>query len=233
MKISQWPRGRILILGCASAAVACAAVAGGMAFAWARQNTDAGAEAAGKTEYLTTIAPVAEPSSQPAASGKVCKQAVEAVQRNVTVRLTGSLAADDKSDVGSNASGIVSRTCVERGSVVKKGDLLVQLDPRDAQYALEEGDTGRGATARAAGAGGGEEVPRGRRSRGRGGETGHAAGRKEPPAGGKPQEAKRHCPERRRPDGDGVSLGRRSGTSWPCCRRGNCIRAIGPPWRTS
>jgi RND family efflux transporter MFP subunit len=110
-----------------------------MAFAWARQNTGAGAEAAGKTEYLTTIGPVAEAPNKPAASGKVRKQTVEAVQRHVTVRLTGSLAADDKSDVGSNASGIVMKTCVERGSVVKKGDLLIQLDPRDAQYALEEG----------------------------------------------------------------------------------------------
>ena len=57
----------------------------------------------------------------------------------MTVRLTGSLAADDKSDVGSNASGIVSETRVERGSFVKKGDLMVQLDPRDSQYALDEG----------------------------------------------------------------------------------------------
>ena len=31
------------------------------------------------------------------------------------------------------------KTYVERGSIVKKGDLLVQLDPRDAQYALDEG----------------------------------------------------------------------------------------------
>ena len=47
--------------------------------------------------------------------------------------------ADEKSDVGSNAAGIVSETRVDRGSVVKKGDLLVQLDPRDAQNALDEG----------------------------------------------------------------------------------------------
>ena len=57
----------------------------------------------------------------------------------MTLRLTGSLAADEKSDVGSNARGIVSETRVDRGSVVKKGDLLVQLDPRDAQNALDEG----------------------------------------------------------------------------------------------
>jgi membrane fusion protein (multidrug efflux system) len=139
MNIFQWPRGHVVLVGCASAAAACAVVVGGLAFARPRQNSGAGAaaEAADKTEYLTCIA-VVEPSKKAAAKGKVCKQAVEAVQRPVTLRLTGSLAADDKSDVGSNASGIVMETRIERGSVVKKGDLLVQLDPRDSQYALDE-----------------------------------------------------------------------------------------------
>jgi membrane fusion protein (multidrug efflux system) len=55
------------------------------------------------------------------------------------LRLTGGLAADEKSEVGSNAAGNISETRVERGSFVKKGDVLVQIDPRDAQNALDEG----------------------------------------------------------------------------------------------
>jgi membrane fusion protein (multidrug efflux system) len=55
------------------------------------------------------------------------------------LRLTGSLAADERSEVGCNVGGIVLKTYVERGSIVKQGDLLVQLDPRDNQYALDEG----------------------------------------------------------------------------------------------
>ena len=48
--------------------------------------------------------------------GKIRKQAVEAVTRHVTLRLTGSLAADEKSDVGSNATGIVSRPAWSAGA---------------------------------------------------------------------------------------------------------------------
>jgi len=73
------------------------------------------------------------------AASELRKQPVEAVVRNLTLRLTGSLAADDKSEVGSNAAGNVAETRVDRGSFVKKGDVLVQIDPRDAQNALAEG----------------------------------------------------------------------------------------------
>ncbi|MGA2065784.1 MAG: efflux RND transporter periplasmic adaptor subunit [Thermoguttaceae bacterium] len=128
------PWRRLVVPGCL-----CAAVGGALVFGYVRRGipgkTAAGAEQA---EYLETISP-AGPPGRSAAAGGIRKQAVEAVTRKVTLRLTGSLAADEKSDVGSNAMGNISETCVERGSIVKKGDLLVQIDPRDAQYALDEG----------------------------------------------------------------------------------------------
>lgn len=77
-------------------------------------------------------------SSHATASLNVAKTRVEAVRRNVTLRLTGSLAADEKSDVACNTAGIVAEVHCDRGSLVKKGDLLVKLDPTDAQNALNE-----------------------------------------------------------------------------------------------
>ena len=55
------------------------------------------------------------------------------------LRLTGSLVADQKSEVASTANGVVQEVKVERGSVVKEGDVLVVVDPTDAQNSLNEG----------------------------------------------------------------------------------------------
>ena len=52
--------------------------------------------------------------------------------------LTGTLVANQQSDVAANASGRVVRTYVERGSFVRQGDPLVQLDMRAA--ALSEAE---------------------------------------------------------------------------------------------
>jgi membrane fusion protein (multidrug efflux system) len=52
--------------------------------------------------------------------------------------LTGSLVAHEDSDVAAGATGKVVSVHVERGSVVKKGDVLVKLDSRVASAALEE-----------------------------------------------------------------------------------------------
>ena len=82
--------------------------------------------------------------------------------------------------MGSNATGNVSQDCVDRGSIVKKGDLLVQLDPRDAQYALDEGVDGRRATPRAPGTGRSEGISRRRGSRGGSGQAGLGTGGEEP-----------------------------------------------------
>ncbi len=67
---------------------------------------------------------------------------VESLERETTLRLTGTLAADEKSDVASNTNGIVQKVFVERGSVVEKGDVLVQVDPTDVQNMLDQGLAG-------------------------------------------------------------------------------------------
>jgi len=74
------------------------------------------------------------------APGRVAVVPVESVEQPGTIRLTGSLAADEQSKVASNASGIVQDVRVERGSMVEKGDVLVQLDPTDARNMLAEGE---------------------------------------------------------------------------------------------
>ncbi|MHB1036589.1 MAG: efflux RND transporter periplasmic adaptor subunit [Pirellulales bacterium] len=64
---------------------------------------------------------------------------VEVVRRSNVLRLPGNLMADEESSVASNASGIVAEVRVDRGSVVRKNDILVQLDPVDAKNKLAEG----------------------------------------------------------------------------------------------
>lgn len=55
------------------------------------------------------------------------------------VRLTGTLYPDEKSQVAARVTGIVSDVPVDRGTLVKKGDVLAHLDPIDLQNALNEG----------------------------------------------------------------------------------------------
>lgn len=64
---------------------------------------------------------------------------VEVVQSSEILRLTGSLMADERSSVASNTSGIAAEVLVDRGSIVRKGDILVQIDPTDAKNKLSEG----------------------------------------------------------------------------------------------
>lgn len=55
-----------------------------------------------------------------------------------TVMLTGSLAADEQSDVAAKRGGIVEEVMIDRGSIVKSGDIMVQLDTTDAVNSLEQ-----------------------------------------------------------------------------------------------
>ena len=55
------------------------------------------------------------------------------------IHVTGSLFPDEKCKVAANVSGIVREVLVDRGSMVKSGDVLARLDARDAQNALAEG----------------------------------------------------------------------------------------------
>lgn len=65
---------------------------------------------------------------------------VEAVTENETIRLPGSLAADEEAEVGVNVAAPVKAVHVERGSIVEAGDVLVELDPTDMQNMLAEGE---------------------------------------------------------------------------------------------
>jgi membrane fusion protein (multidrug efflux system) len=133
MRSSSFPNRRFLTV----AACVCAVGGGAFLFAQTRRDADPRGAGDGKPAYLETIQPVAAERAAPRSG--VRKQAVLAVSRPVTLRLTGSLTADEKSDVGCNVGAMVLKTHIERGSVVKKGDLLVELDPRDYQNALDEG----------------------------------------------------------------------------------------------
>jgi RND family efflux transporter MFP subunit len=64
---------------------------------------------------------------------------VEVAPRCDVLRLTGSLVADERSAVASNTSGIAAEVRVDRGSLVRKGDVLVQIDATDAKNKLVEG----------------------------------------------------------------------------------------------
>jgi RND family efflux transporter MFP subunit len=64
---------------------------------------------------------------------------VQIKQLSETLRLTGNLMADERSSVASNTSGIAAEVRVDRGSLVKKGDVLVQIDATDAKNKLAEG----------------------------------------------------------------------------------------------
>ena len=55
-----------------------------------------------------------------------------------TLPLTGALVANRQADVAANASGRVTRCFVERGTMVRAGDPLVQLDVRSAAIGEQE-----------------------------------------------------------------------------------------------
>jgi multidrug efflux pump subunit AcrA (membrane-fusion protein) len=54
------------------------------------------------------------------------------------VEATGSLAADEQTDVAPNVAGRVVAVGVDLGSYVQKGAVLVRLDPADARLRLEQ-----------------------------------------------------------------------------------------------
>ena len=64
---------------------------------------------------------------------------VEVVPRCDVLKLTGTLMADERSSVASNTSGIAAEVRVDRGSLVRKDDVLVQIDATDAKNKLAEG----------------------------------------------------------------------------------------------
>lgn len=78
-----------------------------------------------------------KPASTPVAATK--DPGPSASKEELKLRLTGSLAADEKAAVAANTDGIVSEVPIERGTLLKRGDLLAHLDPRDKENSLAEG----------------------------------------------------------------------------------------------
>jgi RND family efflux transporter MFP subunit len=57
------------------------------------------------------------------------------------VDLSGTLASPDMAKVSSEVAGRVSSVTVELGSVVRQGDVLIRLDPRELQLALDRAES--------------------------------------------------------------------------------------------
>lgn len=73
-----------------------------------------------------------------AAIAKVATYKVVEAPTPVYLTLTGSIVADDSSDVAADGGGKVIQVLVERGQVVKPLDPLVKLDTRSASIGAEE-----------------------------------------------------------------------------------------------
>ncbi len=80
-----------------------------------------------------------EPSTLSAADAPGNRADERAKGRDVTLRLTGSLIADEDAAVAANTDGIVVEIPVERGTLLDPGDLIARLDARDKENALAEG----------------------------------------------------------------------------------------------
>jgi RND family efflux transporter MFP subunit len=70
----------------------------------------------------------------------IAVETVAVIEREVpnTLALAGSLKANQESDLAANASGLVLRTMVERGSYVSAGQTIAQLDVRIAALSTSE-----------------------------------------------------------------------------------------------
>jgi RND family efflux transporter MFP subunit len=106
----------------------------------AGNGAEKGQRASKATLGFATEAALTAGGSKPSrAAGPIATVPVEVVQRSDILRLTGTLVADERSSVASNTSGIVAEVRVDRGSLVRKNDILVQIDPTDAKNKLTEG----------------------------------------------------------------------------------------------
>ena len=82
-----------------------------------------------------------EPDAAPAAAPapiQVTATAVESREVQEVLRVTGSFAADEESEVTSETSGQVAATPVDVGSRVARGAVVVRLDGREAELRLRQ-----------------------------------------------------------------------------------------------
>ncbi|HEX4353279.1 MAG TPA: efflux RND transporter periplasmic adaptor subunit [Polyangiales bacterium] len=81
-------------------------------------------------------------ANKPKAEPAVHVESVVIDERAVpnTITVTGTLEANQRTELAANASGRVTRTFVERGDHVKAGELLAQLDSRGAPLSRVEAE---------------------------------------------------------------------------------------------
>jgi RND family efflux transporter MFP subunit len=82
------------------------------------------------------------PRDRSAEPAVVSVETAAAIEREVatTIRATGSFVADEASDVAPLVSGSVVDTPVDVGDVVKPGQVIVRLDPRNANLDLQHAE---------------------------------------------------------------------------------------------
>ncbi|MDI3285505.1 efflux RND transporter periplasmic adaptor subunit [Polyangium sp. 15x6] len=82
--------------------------------------------------------PAESATAEPAPAVKFAK--VTERKLSPTLELTGTLAADETSEVAAATSGIVTKVVIDVGTRVKKGDILVQLDSSDPALRAQAAD---------------------------------------------------------------------------------------------
>ncbi len=85
----------------------------------------------------TVANPVAAPQKA-VVEQEVHVAAVKQQTLPTVVELSGTLEADERSEVASAIAGLVTEVAVDVGSKVKKGDLLVRIDRRDAAMRMAQ-----------------------------------------------------------------------------------------------
>ncbi len=76
-------------------------------------------------------------------SNKAVEVRIEAVQRRdliASVTASGQVRPQTKVDVASDVSGKITKLAVKEGQMVKQGDLLLQIDPTQAQAAVQHAE---------------------------------------------------------------------------------------------
>ena len=98
------------------------------------------ADTAGKDRYEHPVRGSAHPARRPGAAAPAVSVQTIKVQRisiQRTVDLAGSLESLDRANVSSEVSGVVEKVLVELGQEVRPGQVIVKLDPRELELALE------------------------------------------------------------------------------------------------
>ncbi len=78
----------------------------------------------------------ADKTTMPERSVSVARAAVRAIPR--AIGATGSLAAQEQSTLSAKVAGRLERLDVDIGSVLRQGDLVAQIEPRDYDLSLQE-----------------------------------------------------------------------------------------------